>query len=202
MVVSQDEVASAVGAEILAAGGNAVDAAVATGFALAVTFPQAGNIGGGGFMLVYLAEEDKTLALDYREVAPRSFHANMFVRPDGSVDTGSKRFGVNSTGVPGTVAGLLLAHEMWGRLSREQILAPAIELADKGFRVSDALAYSLKRASGRFQTDQARMYFLGKDFTGPSPGELWVQSDLASTLKVISEQGKEGFYSGKIAQLI
>ncbi|MEQ9209414.1 MAG: gamma-glutamyltransferase, partial [Pseudomonadales bacterium] len=79
---------------------------------------------------------------------------------------------------------------------------PAIELADKGFRVSDALAYSLKRASGRFQTDQARMYFLGKDFTGPSPGELWVQSDLASTLKVISEQGKEGFYSGKIAQLI
>lgn len=202
MVVSQDEIASAVGAEILAAGGNAVDAAVATGFALAVTFPQAGNIGGGGFMLVYLAEENRILALDYREVAPGSFHANMFVRPDGSVDTGSKRFGVNSTGVPGTVAGLLIAHEKWGRLSRQEILAPAIDLAAKGFRVSDGLAYSLKRASGRFQTDQAKMYFLGKDFSGPNPGELWVQSDLANTLEVISEQGKMGFYSGEIAQLI
>ncbi len=202
MVVSQDYLASLVGAEILAMGGNAVDAAVATGFALAVTFPQAGNLGGGGFMLVHLAEENKTFALDYRETAPESFFAEMFIRSDGSVDTGSKRFGINSTGVPGTVAGLLLAQEKWGELSREQVMAPAIKLAESGFVVSDSLAYSLQRASGRFQTDQTREYFLGEDFSGPEPGDLWVQSDLAHTLGLISRQGAPGFYSGETAEKI
>jgi len=202
MVVSQDKLASVVGAEILAAGGNAVDAAVATGFALAVTFPQAGNLGGGGFMLVHIAEEDKTYALDYREIAPLSFYAEMFIKPDGSVDTNSKRFGIDSSGVPGTVAGLLLAQEKWGRLGREQVLEPAIKLAAEGFRVSDSLSYSLKRASGRFRTNESKRYFLGEDLAGRNPGDIWVQSDLADTLKAVSSQGVDGFYSGKIAELI
>ena len=202
MVASQDRLASVVGAEILAAGGNAVDAAVATGFALAVTFPQAGNLGGGGFMLVHIAGEDKTYALDYREIAPLSFYPEMFIEADGSVDTSSKRFGVDSSGVPGTVAGLLLAQEKWGRLSREQVLEPAINLATEGFPVSDSLSYSLKRASGRFQTNKSKSYFLGEDFAGRNPGDIWVQSDLADTLKAISSQGMDGFYSGKIAELI
>ena len=202
MVVSQDRLASVVGAEILAAGGNAVDAAVATGFALAVTFPQAGNLGGGGFMLVHIAGEDKTYALDYREIAPLSFYPEMFIEADGSVDTSSKRFGVDSSGVPGTVAGLLLAQEKWGCLGREQVLEPAIKLAAEGFRLSDSLAYSLKRASGRFQTNKSKSYFLGEDFAGRNPGDIWVQSDLADTLKAISSQGMDGFYSGKVAELI
>ena len=202
MVVSQDKLASVVGAEILAAGGNAVDAAVATGFALAVTFPQAGNLGGGGFMLVHIAEEDKTYALDYREIAPLSFYAEMFIKPDGSVDTNSKRFGIDSSGVPGTVAGLLLAQEKWGRLGREQVLEPAIKLAAEGFRVSDSLSYSLKRASGRFRTNESKRYFLGEDLAGRNPGDIWVQSDLADTLNAVSSQGVDGFYSGKIAELI
>lgn len=202
MVVSQDKLASVVGAEILAAGGNAVDAAVATGFALAVTFPQAGNLGGGGFMLVHIAEEDKTYALDYREIAPLSFYAEMFIKPDGSVDTNSKRFGIDSSGVPGTVAGLLLAQEKWGRLGREQVLEPAIKLAAEGFRVSDSLSYSLKRASGRFRTNESKRYFLGEDLAGRNPGDIWVQSDLADTLKAVSSQGVDGFYYGKIAELI
>lgn len=202
MVVSQDRLASVVGAEILAAGGNAVDAAVATGFALAVTFPQAGNLGGGGFMLVHVAEEGKTYALDYRETAPLSFYAEMFIKADGSVDSSSKRFGVNSSGVPGTVAGLLLAQEKWGRLSREQVLAPAINLAADGIRVSDSLSYSLKRAAGRFQTDKSKSYFLGQDFAGRNPGDLWIQSDLANTLRAVLEQGVDGFYSGRVAELI
>ncbi|MGB2375893.1 MAG: gamma-glutamyltransferase, partial [Porticoccaceae bacterium] len=109
MVVSQEALASRVGADILEAGGNAIDAAVATGFALAVTLPRAGNLGGGGFMMLYLAEENKTIAIDYREMAPSAAHRDMFLDPEGEVDNEKARFSAQSSGVPGTVAGLLYA---------------------------------------------------------------------------------------------
>jgi len=204
VVVSQDIIASEVGAMILAKGGNAIDAAVATGFALAVTFPQAGNIGGGGFMLVRLAGEKEkgVYALDYREVAPNASSSDMYIRPDGSVDAQKKRFGIHSSAVPGTVAGLLYAQERWGLLSREEILKPAVDLAKKGFIVGDSLAYSLQRASSRFQTEATKHYFLGKDGSGYMPGDRLFQTDLAKTLKRISNSGASGFYQGETAKLL
>ena len=205
VVVSQDSIASQVGADILASGGNAVDAAVATGFALAVTFPQAGNIGGGGFMLVRMAdgaENAGVYALDYRETAPATARPDMYINQDGSIDVQEKRFGIKSTAIPGTVAGLLLAQEKWGRLTRQQVLAPAINLARQGFLVGNSLAYSLDRASSRFQTEATKAYFLGVGKQGYKPGELFVQTDLANTLERISKQGAVGFYEGETAELI
>ena len=205
VVVSQDSIASQVGADILASGGNAVDAAVATGFALAVTFPQAGNIGGGGFMLVRMAkgtENAGVYALDYRETAPATARPDMYINQDGSIDVQEKRFGIKSTAIPGTVAGLLLAQEKWGRLTRQQVLEPAINLARQGFLVGNSLAYSLDRASSRFQSEATKAYFLGVGKQGYKPGELFVQTDLANTLERISKQGVVGFYEGETAELI
>ena len=125
MVVSQEAIASQVGVDILEAGGNAIDAAVATGFALAVTLPRAGNLGGGGFMLVYLAEENKTIAIDYREMAPMAANKGMFLDSQGNVDNQKARFSAQSSGVPGTVAGLIHALEKYGSMSKEAI-KPAI----------------------------------------------------------------------------
>lgn len=206
VIVSQDIIASRVGADILARGGNAIDAAVATGFALAVTFPQAGNLGGGGFMLVRLATDDTEnqglYALDYREVAPGSASADMYIKADGSVDSRKKRYGIHSSAVPGTVAGLLFAQEKWGHLPRKDVLQPAIDLAEKGFVVGDSLAYSLQRASSRFQTEATKRYFLGEKQEGYRAGERLVQGDLAATLKRIAENGVSGFYEGKTAELL
>ena len=151
MVVSQEALASAVGARILERGGNAVDAAVAVGFALAVTLPQAGNLGGGGFMLVHLAEGDTTVAIDYREVAPRAAHRDLFIGEDGAVDTRLARFSHRAAGVPGTVAGLTHALEHYGSLPLGEVLAPAIALAEKGIEVSRPLAFSLARARDRLR---------------------------------------------------
>ena len=173
MVVSQDAIASQVGAKIMEQGGNAIDAAVATGFALAVTFPQAGNIGGGGFMVVYLAESKETIALDYRETAPSAATKDMFLRDDGSVDERSKRFGGGSIGVPGTVAGLLAAQKRWGLLSIDEVIAPAIELAIQGFEVPSGLAWSLRRAMPRFQSDDTKTYFSSSDGDPLTTGERW-----------------------------
>ena len=203
MVVTQDQLAADVGAEILAAGGNAVDAAVATGFAMAVSFPQAGNLGGGGFMLIHMSAEDETLALDYREVAPQAAFSEMFLNANGEVDNRLSRSTALSSGVPGTVAGLLDAHEMYGRLTREQVLEPAVRMAREGIVVSDSLAWSLNQASRRFQNyASSRHYFLDEDQQTPAVGELWIQEDLATTLSLISDYGKDGFYSGAVAQQI
>ena len=135
MVAAQERIAAQVGADILKAGGNAVDAAVATGFALAVTHPQAGNLGGGGFMLIWLAAQKKVLAIDYRETAPAAATRNMFLDPKGHVDRDKARYSRASSGVPGTVAGLLYAQEHYGTLPLDRILAPAIKLAEEGFLV-------------------------------------------------------------------
>ena len=203
MVVSQEAIASQVGADILEAGGNAVDAAVATGFALAVTLPRAGNLGGGGFMLVHLAKENKTIAIDYREMAPYDAHRDMFLDSQGNVDNEKARFSAQSSGVPGTVAGLLFALDNFGTMSISEVLKPAIQLATKGFKVNHDLADSLRLSAKRLQKHKASSeYFYKTDGKYYVPGDILVQSDLSSTLKRISQQGASGFYQGKTADLI
>ena len=203
MVVSQEAIASRVGADILSKGGNAIDAAVATGFALAVTLPQAGNLGGGGFMMVYLAESHKTVAIDYREMAPASADKTLFLDGQGDVDTNLARFSRRSAGVPGTVAGLIHALEEYGTMSLPQVIEPAITLARAGFTVGGPLSYSLKRATSRLKVDKASArYFFRSDGSALQPGDLWIQPDLAKTLEKIAAQGVGGFYEGEVADLI
>ncbi|MEJ6772760.1 MAG: gamma-glutamyltransferase [Porticoccaceae bacterium] len=203
MVVSQEMLASQVGADILAKGGNAIDAAVATGFALAVTLPRAGNLGGGGFMMVHLAEENKTIAIDYREMAPADAFKDMFLNTKGDVDNLKARFSIQSSGVPGTVAGLIHAQENYGKLSLKQVIRPAINLARNGIPVSISLAESLASRSERLQKDAAtKKYFFKADGADYQPGELIRQRDLAATLVRISAKGAPGFYEGKTAALI
>jgi gamma-glutamyltranspeptidase/glutathione hydrolase len=203
MVVSQEMLASQVGADILARGGNAVDAAVATGFALAVTLPRAGNLGGGGFMLVHLAEEDKTVAIDYREMAPASASRDMFLDAEGDVDNSKARFSIQSSGVPGTVAGLLHALDNYGTMSLKQVIQPAIELASKGFKVSMDLSSSLQSRQKTLHKNAAsKEYFYKTDGAGYEYGETLIQKDLAATLDRIAKRGRSGFYQGKTAQLI
>ena len=203
MMVSQERVASEVGAAILAQGGNAIDAAVATGFALAVTLPRAGNLGGGGFMLVYLAEQQRTVAIDYREMAPRSANADMFLDGEGNVDNQRARYSIDSTAVPGTVAGLLHALEQYGTLTRQQVLAPAIALASEGITVSPDLSESLQARAERLLADPVTAgYFFRADGSAPEVGSTLVQSDLAKTLTRISQQGRKDFYQGTTADLL
>ncbi len=203
MVASQDSIASRIGVEILKQGGNAVDAAVAMGFTLAVTLPRAGNLGGGGFMLVHLAAEQQTIAIDYREMAPLAAHRNMYLNADGSVDKERSRFHGLAIGVPGTVKGLLSALEEYGTLSPEQVLFPAIRLAEQGFNVSRDLAQSLERASKRLKSwpSSARIFYR-LDGSAYKTGDRLRQPDLAKTLKTIAAKGSDGFYQGRIAQQI
>jgi gamma-glutamyltranspeptidase/glutathione hydrolase len=203
MVVSQEAIASQVGADILEAGGNAIDAAVATGFALAVTLPRAGNLGGGGFMLMHLAKENKTIAIDYREMAPINAHRDMFLDSQGNVDNKKARFSAQSSGVPGTVAGLLYALEQYGSMSISQVLKPSIQLASEGFKVNHDLSDSLRLSAKRLQKHKTSSdYFYKTDGDYYLPGDILIQSDLSSTLKRISKQGSSGFYKGKTADLI
>ncbi|MEH6617114.1 MAG: gamma-glutamyltransferase [Porticoccus sp.] len=203
MVVSQEAIASRVGADILSKGGNAIDAAVATGFALAVTLPQAGNLGGGGFMLIHLAETDKTLAIDYREMAPAAAHQALFLNEHSEVDERLARFSHQSAGVPGTVSGLTHVLARYGTMSLQQTMSPAIALAEQGFQISGSLAYSLARAQPRLQADtSSARYFSRADETPFQPGDTWQQPDLAKTLKRISQEGAPGFYQGEVADLI
>ena len=202
MVVSQEITASQVGAQILQAGGNAVDAAVATGFALAVTLPQAGNIGGGGFMLVYLAEEDKVISIDYREMAPAGAHRNLFLNADGDVDNEKAQASVHSAGVPGTVAGLIHALNKYGTMPLSEVLQPAIDIAKHGHIVTPALAQSLvERTSYAPLDNTAREYFYHNDEL-LKVGHLWLQPDLEKTLSNIAKQGNSGFYQGDTAKTL
>lgn len=203
IVVSQEMIASQVGADILAKGGNAIDAAVATGFALAVTLPRAGNIGGGGFMMIYLAEENKTIAIDYREMAPSEAFKDMFLNSEGDVDNRKAQFSIQSSGVPGTVAGLVHAQENYGKLSLKQVLKPAINLARNGITVTITLAESLAARSERLQSDAGtKKYFFKKDGAEYQPGDVIRQRDLAATLARIAANGAAGFYQGKTAAMI
>ena len=203
MVAAQEKIAAQVGVDILKDGGNAVDAAVATGFALAVTHPQAGNIGGGGFMLISLAAAKKLTAIDYRETAPAAASKDMFLDESGNVDRDRARYSRASAGVPGTVAGLLYALERYGTLPREKVLAPAIKLAEEGFPVSYGLAYALEKSHERFAADpSSQSYFEHPEGKPYKAGELLRQPDLAKTLRAISAEGARGFYEGPVAKLI
>ena len=205
MVVSQRMIASEVGAEMLKKGGNAVDAAVATGLALAVVLPRAGNLGGGGFMVVYLKEEDKTIAIDYREKAPSAASRDLFLDENGDYDRKKAQFSLLSAGVPGSVAGFHHALTNYGTLSWQEVLEPAIRLAEEGFVIPHDLANTLasKRYRERLSSNPAAAKVFFKEDKGLySAGEILIQKDLASTLKELSKNGPDAFYSGKIAQLI
>ncbi|MGI9336094.1 MAG: gamma-glutamyltransferase [Gammaproteobacteria bacterium] len=203
MVASQEATATRIGIDILEAGGNAVDAAVAVGFALAVTLPRAGNLGGGGFMMVHRAGTGETFAIDYREVAPAAAHRDMYLDDQGEVDQQRARFSYLSAGVPGTVAGLTLALERYGSMRLERVMAPAIALARDGIVVSRPLADSLAKRRDRLAANPAAArIFLGRDAAPRRAGERLVQSDLAASLQAIAAGGTDAFYSGPIAKRI
>ena len=205
MVVSQRMLASEVGAEILRKGGNAVDAAVATGLALAVVLPRAGNIGGGGFMVIHLEDQNKTLTIDYREKAPAAAHRDLFLDEKGDYDKKKAQFSLLSAGVPGSVAGFYHALINYGTLSWEEVLQPSIRLAEEGFLVPHDLENILasKRYRERLSSDPAASrVFFKEDGSLYRAGELLVQNDLASTLRLISKEGPDAFYRGDIAKLI
>lgn len=202
MVVSGNPLASQVGRDILQAGGNAVDAAVATGFALAVTHPEAGNIGGGGFM-VFRFKDGTTAAIDYREAAPGKATPDMFLNSDRNPNGTLSDMGALASGVPGAVAGMLAAHERYGKLSRAQVLAPAIALARDGFIVDEYRHRSIEgNRGGLYLFPASRRYFLPDNGHAPAPGSRWVQADLARTLQAISDHGRDGFYTGWVADSI
>ena len=202
MVSSQERIATLVGAEILAQGGNAVDAAVAVGFALAVTHPAAGNIGGGGFMLI-APKNGEVIAIDYREMAPAKANRDMYLDKNGNVDNKKAQFSRLSAGVPGSVAGLLHALDKYGTMSRQTVLKPAIKLADKGFPISYGLAQGLKAKQKYMAKDKSSLqYFYGHNGKTYNAGQILVQKDLAKTLKRISKHGLDGFYKGETAKLI
>ncbi len=203
MVAAQNAESAAVGAEILAAGGNAVDAAVAVGFSLAVTLPRAGNLGGGGFMLVYEADRGTTIAIDYREMAPPRATRDMFLDEDGNVHPTRSKFSHLAAGTPGTVAGLYLAHSEFGRLPWRRVVEPAMDQARRGVIVSHDLANSLGRRRDRMCANPASCGYFYKPGGVPyAVGERLVQSDLAETLRAIADRGPEAFYKGRIADLI
>lgn len=201
MVASRSTLASEAGVEILKSGGNAVDAAVATGFALAVTYPSAGNIGGGGFAVVKLAEGDVVI-LDHRETAPAAATRNMYLDENGEVTKGLSRSTRLATGVPGSVDGLLTLLERYGTKSRKEIMAPAIRLAARGFPLSHDMARQFKRSLKSMQNYPASLAKFSKEGEPYQQGEIWKQPNLAKTLKRISAKGREGFYKGKTADLI
>jgi gamma-glutamyltranspeptidase / glutathione hydrolase len=205
MVVAQEQRAARIGVEILDQGGNAVDAAVAVGFALAVTYPRAGNIGGGGFMVIHLAKENRDTTIDYRETAPAAATAAMFLDAKGEPDPAKSRDSALSVGVPGTVAGLALAHEKYGsgKLSLADLLRPAIDLARKGFPVEDDVADSLPRARERLARWPSTSGILLKNGgEALEAGDRLIQFDLAATLEAIAREGPRAFYQGRTAAQI
>lgn len=203
MVAAQNRLSAEVGAQVLADGGNAVDAAIATGFSLAVTLPRAGNLGGGGFMLIHDANSGENVAIDYREMAPQGATRDMYLDENGNVDSNRARFSHLAAGVPGTVAGFYYAHQKFGRLSWQRLLQPAIAQARDGIIVSYDFATLLKRRQSSLCRDEAACgYFFKQDGVPYEAGELFVQKDLAGTLQLIAEQGPDAFYKGKIAEQI
>ncbi|MGC0015736.1 gamma-glutamyltransferase [Ralstonia pseudosolanacearum] len=201
MVVAAQHLATRVGVDVLKRGGNAVDAAVAVGYALAVVYPAAGNLGGGGFMTIQLADGRKTF-LDFREVAPKGATANMYLDKDGNVIKGLSTKGHLAVGVPGTVSGMEYAREKYGTRSRAELIAPAIRLADKGFALDQGDVDMLLTSTKDFQEDPASgAIFLNKG-QPYQVGQKLVQRDLARTLHAISVRGTDGFYKGWVGKAI
>ena len=203
MVSGPEKLASEAGLAMLKKGGNAIDAAVATGFALAVTLPRAGNIAGGGFMLVHLADANEQVFIDYREMAPAAASRDMFLNEDGTVNKRKAYNSVSAAGIPGTVAGLIHALEQYGTLDLKTVMQPAIDLAENGFAVPAALHLNLRSAAKRLgRNEEANRVYLGGTGTAPAMGTLFKQPDLAATLKRVKDKGFDGFYKGKTAALI
>ncbi len=201
MVVSAYPHASEAGADVLRGGGNAVDAAIATGLALAVTHPTAGNIGGGGFMVIRFPDGTST-AIDFREKAPLRAHPEMFLGEDGEYSYQIHHRSHLAVGVPGTVAGFALAHERYGGAAWETLVDPSVTLARDGFEVSERLARSLAGRLEAFLDYPATHTQFSKDGEPYQPGEILVQSDLAATLERIRDEGRDGFYTGTTARLL
>jgi len=205
MVVSEEQTATRIGVEILRRGGNAVDAAVAVGFALAVTLPKAGNLGGGGFMLIHLSETKTTVAIDFREMAPEATTADVFLDAEGRAVAEKSRDTGLAVGVPGTVAGLALALRSYGsgKFGLSELAAPAIALARAGILVEDDLADSLPKATSRLRHwPSSAKVFLNPDGTARERGTRLVQADLAAVLERIGAEGERGFYEGPVAEKI
>ncbi|MEH2564766.1 gamma-glutamyltransferase [Bradyrhizobium sp. AZCC 2289] len=203
MVVAQEKLGAQIGADILRQGGNAVDAAVATGFAMAVSYPRAGNIGGGGFMVIHSAERNEDVAIDYRETAPAATTSDIFLGADGKPDADKSRNSALGIGVPGTVAGLALALDKYGsgHFTLAQIVKPAIDLARDGFVVADDTADTLPDLYRRMaRWPNSAKTFSHVDGTPLHDGDRLIQSDLAATLAAIAEQGPRGFYEGPVAE--
>ena len=201
VVSSDSEIATRVGIEILKKGGNAIDAAVAVGFILAVTFPTAGNIGGGGFMLIRMAD-GREAVIDYREMAPLKAHRDMYLDKNGEVRKGLSEEGYLASGVPGTVAGLTLALEKFGTLPLKEVLKPAIDIAERGFPVDSYLKNSIDSHIELLSKFPETKRILLKNKKELKVGEIIVQKDLAKTLREIAKYGPDAFYRGKIAELI
>ncbi|MEO3405382.1 gamma-glutamyltransferase [Mucilaginibacter sp. CAU 1740] len=200
MVVCAYPDAAQVGIDILKKGGNAVDAAVAVQFALAVTLPEAGNIGGGGFM-VYRSKKGKTNTLDFREKGPGSANANMYLDSAGNVVPDMNLYTHKASGVPGSVAGMVEAHKKYGKLKWADLVQPAINLARNGFKVTKHLASDLNWASAQFiKLNPGKNYLLKEG--GWKEGDILVQEDLAKTLEQIRDKGRDGFYDGPVADMI
>lgn len=204
MVVAQEGAAARVGRDVLARGGNAVDAAVATALALAVTLPRAGNLGGGGFMLIHLAASGKTVAIDYRETAPAAATKEMFLDAAGEADPEKSRRSGLAVGTPGTVAGLALALARYGsgRMSLAELAAPAVRLAREGIAVEDDLADSLAEARRLARYPSSARIFLRPDGAPLARGDALRQNDLADVLEAIGREGEDAFYRGPVAEKI
>ena len=203
MVATEQELASNIGLNVLKAGGNAVDAAVAIGFALAVALPNAGNVGGGGFMMVYDAKTTKAVAVDFREMAPAAASRNMYVdATTGKVIDGKSLYTHYAIGVPGTVAGLTHALQKWGSMPLARVMQPSIELADKGYPVSETLAKVLRQETRNMGKWDATKAIFWKNGAPMKPGDLLVQKDLAHSLRLIARDGAKAFYEGEIAHKI
>ncbi|MFC5474668.1 gamma-glutamyltransferase [Paraherbaspirillum soli] len=202
MVVSSQHLASQVGVDILKKGGNAIDAAVAVGYAQAVVNPCCGNIGGGGFMTIHLADGRDTF-INFRETAPAAASANMYLDAEGKVISDSSLYGYLAVGVPGTVLGLDSAHRQYGKLTRMQVMQPAIKLARDGFILNRGDTDILDTTIERFKKDpEAARIFLRRDGTPLQPGDRLVQKDLARTLEAIARRGPDAFYKGAIPKAV
>lgn len=201
VVTSRSQIASDVGIDVLQQGGNAVDAAVAVGFALAVTYPSAGNLGGGGFIVIHLPD-GTVLTQDHREKAPTAAHEDMFLDDEGNVDRRLSLYSAQAAGVPGSVAGMLEALERYGSMSREDVIAPAIRLAAEGFPLTEDLASDFERVLPSMRNYPASMEVFSNQGQPWQPGDIWQQQDLADSLQRIAADGIDGFYGGETADLL
>lgn len=203
MAVTSHFLATHSAQEVLKKGGNAIDAAVTAAFSLAVTQPRSGNIGGGGFMLISSEQNDEVVAIDYREKAPGKATVDMFLDKDGNANSQVSRYSHLAAGVPGTVAGLAMALEQYGTISLREAMAPAIKLAEEGFLVTPRFSDGLKAKEGMLKKwDSSKRIFYKADGSYYEPGDIFIQKDLAETLKRISENGIKEFYEGKTAELL